>query len=53
MKEQNPFVIFYFLLIVTCILYSPKACFTDVLEIEKNCETTLLSAEFHVFYRGS
>jgi len=26
--------------------------FTDVLEIEKNSEATLLSAEFHAFYRG-
>lgn len=35
MKEQNPFVIFNFLLIATCILHSPKVHFTDILKIEK------------------
>lgn len=30
------------------MLHLPKACFTDILKIEKECETRLLSAESHV-----
>lgn len=27
-------------------------CFTDILKVEKECETRLLSAKFHMFHKG-
>lgn len=51
-ERIKSFVIFKFFLMVTCILHSPKACFTDILKIEKGCESRLLSATFHMFHKG-
>lgn len=33
-------------------MHLPKAYFTDIFKIKKECETRLLSAKFHMFHEG-